>query len=161
MKTKLRLLPHWCQIVGYTYLALFLGLILMALVLSVLVQNGFLAADSFIIRIENAIQAPLLQNWDIAGFINFTMFALAAFSKEKVEDEMMTAIRLRSVFVVVMIPFTLHIIAYIAPSGSAVETFALDIINGFMSDFGIMMILYLITFKLLVWIDRWRMRYEE
>lgn len=161
MKTKLRLLPHWCQVVGYTYLALFLGLMLVALVLALGVQYGALSTDSFVMKAANAIQTPLLQNWDITGLINFTMFALAAFSKEKVEDEMMTAMRLRSVFIVVMIPFTLHIISYIAPSGSAVETFALDIINSFMSDFGIMMILYLITFKLIVWVDRWRMRYEE
>lgn len=115
MKTRARLLPHWCQVVGYSYL----------------------------------------------GAVNFTMFCLAAFSQEKVEDEMMQAFRLRTITIIAMIPILTHIVGYIAPKGSVAEDIALSIINDWMGDFGIIMIMYLILFKLMVWTNKWRMRNEE
>ena len=161
MKTKAQLLPHWCQVVGYTYLAIFLSICALMLMLSLLVQNDILTMESTIFRCIRKISYPLLSNWEIMGAVNFSMCCLAAFSKEKVEDEMMQAFRLRAIAIIAMIPILTHIAAYIAPKGSAVEDIALSIINGQMSDYGFMMIMYLILFKLIVWINQWRMRNEE
>jgi hypothetical protein len=60
-----------------------------------------------------------------------------------------------------MIPILTHIVAYISPDGSVAEDIALSIINDWMCDFGIIMIMYLILFKLMVWTNKWRMRNEE
>ena len=131
------------------------------MILTLLVQNGTITMESTIIRCIQKIHYPLLSNWEIMGAVNFTMFCLAAFSKEKVEDEMTQAFRLRTIAIIAMIPILTHIVAYIAPKGSAMENVALSIINDWMVDFGVVMIMYLICFKLIVWINKWRMRNEE
>lgn len=161
MKTKLQLLPHWCQIVGYTYLVVFLIMGALMLALALLVQNEIITMESMAFRSVQKITSPFLCNWEIMGVVNFIMLCLAAFSREKVEDEMMQAFRLRSIAIIAMIPILTHIAAYIAPKGSAVEDIALSIINDWMDDFGIVMIMYLILFKFIVWLNNWRMRNEE
>ncbi len=161
MKSKLQLLPHWCQIAGYTYLAVFLIMGALMLTLSLLVQDEIITMESMAFRLVQKITYPLLSNWEIMGAVNFIMLCLAAFSREKVEDEMMQAFRLRSIAIIAMIPILTHIAAYIAPKGSAAEDIAMAIINDWMDDFGILMIMYLILFKFIVWHNKWRMRNEE
>lgn len=161
MKTRVRLLPHWCQVVGYSYLGAFLIMGTFMLILTYLVQTEIMTMESTIIRLTQKITFPFLGNWEIMGAVNFTMFCLAAFSQEKVEDEMMQAFRLRTITIIAMIPILTHIVAYIAPDGSVAEDIALSIINDWMGDFGIIMIMYLILFKLIVWTNKWRMRNEE
>jgi hypothetical protein len=161
MKTRVRLLPHWCQVVGYSYLGAFLIMGAFMLILSYLVQTEIMTMESTIFRLTQKITYPFLGNWEIMGTVNFTMFCLAAFSQEKVEDEMMQAFRLRTITIIAMIPILTHIAAYISPDGSVAEDIALSIINDWMGDFGIIMIMYLILFKLMVWTNKWRMRNEE
>jgi hypothetical protein len=161
MKTRARLLPHWCQVVGYSYLGAFLIMGAFMLILSYLVQTEIMTMESTIFRLTQKITYPFLGNWEIMGAVNFTMFCLAAFSQEKVEDEMMQAFRLRTITIIAMIPILTHIAAYISPDGSVAEDIALSIINDWMCDFGIIMIMYLILFKLMVWTNKWRMRNEE
>lgn len=161
MKTRARLLPHWCQVVGYSYLGAFLIMGAFMLILSYLVQTEIMTMESTIFRLTQKITYPFLGNWEIMGAVNFTMFCLAAFSQEKVEDEMMQAFRLRTITIIAMIPILTHIAAYISPDGSVAEDIALSIINDWMGDFGIIMIMYLILFKLMVWTNKWRMRNEE
>ena len=161
MKTRVRLLPHWCQVVGYSYLGAFLIMGTFMLILTHLVQCEIMTMESTIIRLTQKITYPFLGNWEITGAVNFTMFCLAAFSQEKVEDEMMQAFRLRAITIIAMIPILTHIVAYIAPDGSVAEDIALSMINDWMGDFGIIMVMYLILFKLIVWTNKWRMRDEE
>lgn len=161
MKTRVRLLPHWCQVVGYSYLGAFLIMGTFMLILSHLVQTEIMTMESTIFRLTQKIAYPFLGNWEIMGAVNFTMFCLAAFSQERVEDEMMQAFRLRAITIIALIPILTHIVAYIAPDGSVAEDIALSIINDWMVDFGIIMIMYLILFKLIVWTNKWRMRNEE
>lgn len=129
--------------------------------LYLLVQNGIMTMDSTVFKFIRKISYPMLGNWEVMGAVNFTMFCLAAFSREKVEDEMMQAIRLRAIAIIAFIPIIAHVVAYIAPHDSALEDIALSIINDQLGDFGFVMILYLIMFKLIVWINKWRMRNEE
>lgn len=146
---------------GYSYLGAFLIMGTFMLILSHLVQTEIMTMESTIFRLTQKITYPFLRNWEIMGAVNFTMFCLAAFSQEKVEDEMMQAFRLRAITIIAMIPILTHIVAYIAPDGSAAEDIALSMINDWMGDFGIIMIMYLILFKLIVWTNKWRMRNEE
>ena len=131
------------------------------LILSHLVQTEIMTMESTIFRLTQKITYPFLRNWEIMGAVNFTMFCLAAFSQERVEDEMMQAFRLRAITIIVLIPILTHIVAYISPDGSVAEDIALSMINDWMGDFGIIMIMYLILFKLIVWTNKWRMRNEE
>lgn len=146
---------------GYSYLGAFLIMGTFMLILSHLVQTEIMTMESTIIRLTQKITYPFFGNWEIMGAVNFTMFCLAAFSQERVEDEMMQAFRLRAITIIAMIPILTHIVAYIAPDGSVTEDIALSIINDWMVDFGIIMIMYLILFKLIVWTNKWRMRNEE
>lgn len=146
---------------GYSYLGAFLIMGTFMLILSDLVQTEIMTMESTIFRFTQKIAYPFLRNWEIMGAVNFTMFCLAAFSQEKVEDEMMQAFRLRAITIIAMIPILTHIVAYIAPDGSVAEDIALSMINDWMGDFGIIMIMYLILFKLIVWTNKWRMRNEE
>ena len=161
MKTRVRLLPHWCQVVGYSYLGAFLIMGTFMLILSHLVQTEIMTMESTIVRLTQTIACPFLGNWEITGAVNFTMFCLAVFSQERVEDEMMQAFRLRAITIIAMIPILTHIVAYIASDGSVAEDIALSMINDWMGDFGIIMIMYLILFKFIVWTNKWRMRDEE
>ena len=146
---------------GYSYLGAFLIMGTFMLILSHLVQTEIMTMESTIFRLTQKITYPFLRNWEIMGAVNFTMFCLAAFSQEKVEDEMMQAFRLRAITIIAMIPILTHIVAYIAPDESVAEDIALSMINDWMGDFGIIMIMYLILFKLIVWTNKWRMRNEE
>ena len=146
---------------GYSYLGAFLIMGTFMLILSHLVQTEIMTMESTIFRLTQKIAYPFLRNWEIMGAVNFTMFCLAAFSQEKVEDEMMQAFRLRAITIIAMIPILTHIVAYIAPDRSVAEDIALSMINDWMGDFGIIMIMYLILFKLIVWTNKWRMRNEE
>ena len=161
MKTRAGLLPHWCQVVGYSYLGVFLIMGTFMLILSHLVQTEIMTMESTIFRLTQKITYPFLRNWEIMGAVNFSMFCLAAFSQERVEDEMMQAFRLRAITIITLIPILTHIVAYISPDGSVAEDIALSMINDWMGDFGIIMVMYLILFKLIVWTNKWRMRNEE
>jgi DMSO/TMAO reductase YedYZ heme-binding membrane subunit len=131
------------------------------LILSYLVQTEIMTMESTIFRLTQKITYPFLGNWEIMGAVNFTMFCLAAFSQERVEDEMMQAFRLRAITIIALISILTHIVAYISPDGSVAEDIALSMINDWMGDFGIIMVMYLILFKLIVSTNKWRMRNEE
>ena len=140
MERKSRLLPHWCQIAGYTYIL------------------GFLLCYAYAL-VFNSFPKYALTNWNFIGALNFVMIFLAIFSKEKVEDEMTTAIRLDTLLYLVFFIFGIHILLYL-PEG-AIRDFIIDIRDFFMGDFGVLALTYAILFKIMIWINMWRMRNEE
>ena len=93
------------------------------------------------------------------GALNFIMIFLAIFSKEKVEDEMTTAIRINTLLYLVFFIFSLHVLLYL-PTGK-VREITISVRDFFMEDFGILALSYAILFKIMIWINMWRMRNEE
>ena len=87
MRTKFRLLPHWCQIVGYAYL------------------TGFLVCTVYALISSSSFHRFVLQHWHYVGILNFVMIFLAIFSKEKVEDEMTISIRVNALTYLVFFLF--------------------------------------------------------
>ena len=156
MKIKVRLLPHWCQIVGYSYWLVFSVCCLFIMVVNAVAPYGGLADV-----IQN-VTAPIADNWEIVGILNFCMMLLAAFSKERVEDEVMMALRLRSIVSIIFMMFILQVCSYVLPDESVAGRFVSDsLLNGILTDFGIFVLLYLIIFKISVVINRWESRYAE
>ena len=155
MGTKLKLLPHWCQITGYTYILGFLLCFAYALVY----MSGIFPDNCRIINGINSFFKYALTNWEFVGALNFIMIFLAIFSKEKVEDEMTTAIRLNTLLYIVYFLFGIHVLLYLP--GEKIHGCIISIKNFFMQDFGILALTYAILFKLMIWINMWRMRNEE
>ena len=93
------------------------------------------------------------------GALNFVMVFLAIFSKEKVEDEMTSSIRINTLLYIVFFIFGIHILLYL-PDG-VIRDFIVNIIDFFMEDFGILLLTYALLFKIMTWINMWRMRNEE
>ena len=155
MGRKFKLLPHWCQIAGYTYILGFLLCFAYALVSTM----GIFPEDCGIINGINAFHRYALTHWNFVGGLNFIMIFLAIFSKEKVEDEMTSSIRLNTLLYLVYFIFGIHILLYL-PEG-AIRDFIINIKEFFMEDFGILLITYALLFKIMIWINMWRMRNEE
>ena len=155
MGTKLKLLPHWCQIAGYTYILGFLLCYIYALVYI----TGIFPEDCGIIKGINSFYKYALTHWQFVGGLNFIMIFLAIFSKEKVEDEMTTAIRLNTLLYIVFFLFGIHILLYLP--GEKVHDYIISIKDFFMEDFGILALTYAILFKIMIWVNMWRMRNEE
>ena len=155
MGRKLKLLPHWCQVAGYAYV---LGLLL-CFVYALVYMTGIFPEDSEIINGVNTFLKHSLTNWNLVGALNFIMIFLAIFSKEKVEDEMTTDIRLRTLLYLVFFIFGIHVLLYL-PAG-IVRDFVISLRDFFMGDFGILALSYAIFFKVMIWINMWRMRNEE
>ena len=155
MGTKLKLLPHWCQITGYTYILGFLLCFAYALVYT----SGIFPDNCRIINSINSFFKYALANWEFVGALNFVMIFLAIFSKEKVEDEMTTVIRLNTLLYLIFILFAIHILLYL-PEGT-IRDFITRIKDFFMGDFGVLALTYAILFKIIILINMWRMRNEE
>ena len=155
MGRKLKLLPHWCQIAGYTYI---LGLLL-CFAYALVDMTGIFPEDCRIINGINIFHKHALANWNFVGALNFIMIFLAIFSKEKVEDEMTTAIRINTLLYLVFFIFSLHILLYL-PAGK-VREITISVRDFFMDDFGILVLSYAMLFKIMIWINMWRMRNEE
>ena len=155
MERKLKLLPHWCQIAGYTYI---IGLLL-CFAYALVDMTGIFPEDCRIINGINAFHRHALTHWNFVGALNFIMIFLAIFSKEKVEDEMTTAIRINTLLYLVFFIFSLHILLYL-PAGK-VHEITISIRDFFMDDFGILVLSYAMLFKIMIWINMWRMRNEE
>ncbi len=155
MGRKFKLLPHWCQIIGYTYI---LG-ILLCFAYALVYMTGIFPEDCRIINGINAFHRHALIHWNFVGGLNFIMIFLAIFSKEKVEDEMTTTIRLNTLLYLVFFLFIIHVLLYL-PAGK-VRELIISIRNFFMEDFGILTLTYAILFKIMIWINMWRMRNEE
>lgn len=156
MKLKVRLLPHWCQIIGYSYWLIYFVICLMVmLVFTVFPDSGFA-------QVIEEISAPVLTDWKIIGIVNYCMLVLAVFSRDRVEDEVVMSLRIRSVVAIVILMFILHLAAYIAPEESLVGFIVNDtLLNNLLQDFGVLVILYLTIFKFSIVFNRWRSRYEE
>ena len=155
MGQKLKLLPHWCQIIGYTYILGLLSCFAFALV-----DTGrFFPEDCGIINGIDSFYKYALTHWTFVGAVNFIMIFLAIFSKEKVEDEMTTAIRINTLVYLVFFIFAIHILLYL-PVGKVLDTVT-SIRDFFMEDFGVLILTYAILFKIMIWINMWRMRNEE
>ena len=155
MGRKIKLLPHWCQITGYTYILVFL----LSIVYTLVYMTGIFPEDCRIINGINTFQKHAVNYWNFVGALNFVMIFLAIFSKEKVEDEMTTSIRLDALLYLVFFLFAIHILLYL-PAGK-VRAFIMSICAFFMGDFGILALTYAILFKIMIWINMWRMRNEE
>lgn len=156
MKIKVRLLPHWCQVVGYSYWLAFLICCLL-----IMVVNSVAPYGDFADMIRD-VTAPIVNNWEIIGIVNFCMMLMAAFSKERVEDEVMMALRLRAIVSIVVLMFALQVCAYILPDESVAGEFVSEyLLNGILTDFGIFVLIYLVIFKISVVINRWVSRYAE
>ena len=156
MKLKVRLLPHWCQVAGYSYwLIYFIVCLFMMLVFTVF-------ADSEFAEIIEEASAPILANWQIVGIVNYCMLVLAAFSRDRVEDEVVMSWRIRSIIAIVFLMFILQIAAYVVPEGSLADFIVRDtLLNNLLRDFGVLVLLYLVIFKFSIVFNRWRSRYEE
>lgn len=155
MGRKFKLLPHWCQIIGYTYILV----ILLCFTYALFYKTGIFPEDGRIINGINAFLRHALTHWNFVGGLNFIMIFLAIFSKEKVEDEMTTTIRLNTLLYLVFFLFSIHVLLYL-PTGKAREL-VISIRDFFMQDFGILTITYAIFYKMMIWINMWRMRNEE
>ena len=155
MPNKLKLLPHWCQIAGYTYLTLFITACISAIILTGISpeSNGFVSGAYGVHRF-------LLDNWSIVGSINFIMMLMAVFSRETVEDEMTRAIRLRALVYLVIFLFIIHILLFI-PDYTIAWKVINDTRNLFMNDFGVPVITYAFLYKFMIGINKWRMLHEE
>lgn len=156
MKTKLRLLPHWCQIVGYSYVIGFLLCYLYALI-----QTAGIIPDMGLTRGIDTFFRFALNHWSIVGGINFIMIFLAIFSKEKVEDEMTTSIRVNALLYLVYFIFLIHIVSYLFPVGTPVRHAILEFKDFILDDFGVACICYAFLYKAMLWINLWRMGNEE
>ena len=157
MQTKLKLLPHWCQITGYSYLIIFTIAVIYTAIIAL---TDVTPENNGLVRITDEIHSFLLGHWAIVGPINFIMIFLAIFSREKVEDEMTREIRLRTLVYLVLFLFLIHILLYL-PSHTAAWDVTNEIRNLFMEDFGVMTIAYAFLYKIMIGINKWRMLYEE
>ena len=125
------------------------------LVFNVFPDSGF--AESM-----EGILSPVVENWKIVGIVNCCMLVLATFSRDRVEDELVMALRIRSIVAIVFLMFILQIAAYVAPENSIMNSIVSDtLLNGLLQDFGVLVLLYLTIFKFSVVFNRWRSRYEE
>lgn len=122
-------------------------------------MTGIFPEDCGIIKGINSFFKYALTHWQSVGGLNFIMIFLAIFSKEKVEDEMTTAIRLNTLLYLVFFLFGIHILLYLP--GEKVHDYIISIKDFFMEDFGILALTYAILFKAMIWINIWRMRNEE
>ena len=122
-------------------------------------MTGIFPEDCRIINGINAFHRHALTHWNFVGGFNFIMIFLAIFSKEKVEDEMTTTIRLNTLLYLVFFLFSIHVLLYL-PAGK-VRELIISIRDFFMEDFGILTLTYAILFKIMIWINMWRMRNEE
>lgn len=156
MGRKLKLLPHWCQTAGYTYILIFISCVACALIC----MTGIFPDDSRIVDLINTFHKCALTHWNFVGVLNFIMIFLAIFSKEKVEDEMTTSIRLDALLYLVFFLFAVHLLLYL-PDGSKLQAIAAGLRDFFMEDFGILALIYAVLFKTMIWINMWRMRNEE
>ena len=156
MKIKVRLLPHWCQIVGYAYLLAYFILCVIVMLITALAPSSELAS-----LVTQAI-SPLIKNYEIMGIVNMSMMILAALSKDRVEDELMMALRLRSIVSIVLLLFVFQIAAFLLPDHLAANKFVTEVIlSDLLTDFGILFLLYLIIFKSSVIINRWISRLAD
>ena len=147
MKQKIQLLPHWCQVIGYTYLYLFL--------LSCLIVYLFTIPDAL-----TPISQFIFDHWKIIGTVNLVMTALAIFSQEKIEDEMTRSIRIKVLIAWVIFLFLFQMTLYM-PRDTAVGETVRTLWNFLTGDFGILVLVYAILYKLAIWINCWRNRNEE
>lgn len=120
---------------------------------------GIFPEDCRIINGINAFYKYALNNWQFVGALNFIMIFLAVFSKEKVEDEMTTAIRLDTLLYLVFFIFGIHVLLYL-PAGR-VRDLIINIRDFLMEDFGVLALTYATLYKIMIWINMWRMRNEE
>lgn len=156
MKTKLRLLPHWCQITGYTYLIGFM----VSAVYVLIYTTGILPENNPIIRLINAFYRFLLGHWNIIGPINFVMIFMAIFSKERIEDEMTISIRINALIYLVCFLFLIHMLLYL-PNGNCFADMIRELQNFMMEDFGVLTLSYAFLYKVMILINNWRLRNEE
>jgi hypothetical protein len=106
--------------------------------------------------------SPLIKNYEIMSIVNMSMMILAALSKDRVEDELMMALRLRSIVSIVFLLFVFQIAAFLLPDHLAANKFVTEVIlSDLLTDFGILFFLYLIIFKSSVIINRWISRLAD
>ena len=156
MKAKLRLLPHWCQIVGYSYVLAFMLCYGYALV-----RMMGIIPEMALTKVIDSFYGFVLNHRSIVGGINFVMIFLAIFSKEKVEDEMTTSIRVNALLYFVYFIFLIHLVSFFFPVGNSFRHVILEIKDFILDDFGITCICYAFLYKVLLWINLWRARNEE
>ena len=156
MKTKLRLLPHWCQVLGYSYVLgfmIFLGY-------AMLRKTGIFT-DIALIRVFDSFHRFLLNHWSIVGGLNFVMIFLTIFSKEKVEDEMTISIRVNALLYLVYFIFLIHFVSYFFSVDSPVRDAICEVKEFILGDFGVTCLSYAFLYKVLLWINLWRAGNEE
>ena len=155
MNKVVKLLPHWCQIVGYTYLLAFMICCIYAL----MCVNGIIP-DNALTQGISSLHGVVLSHWNYVGVLNFIMIFFAVFSKEKVEDEMTTSIRQRALTYFAYFLFLIHVLFYL-PDASAVRNAAVAVRDFIMDDFGVMCICYAVLYKVMFLINKWSVSNEE
>ena len=156
MKTKLRLLPHWCQVLGYSYVLGFM----ICLGYAILRKTGIFP-DIGLIRGIDSFHRFVLNHWSIVGGLNFVMIFLTIFSKEKVEDEMTISIRVNALLYLVYFIFLIHFVSYFFSNESPIRHALFEVKDFLLGDFGVTCICYAFLYKILLWINLWRARNEE
>ena len=149
MKKSIPFLPHWCQIVGYSYLIAFLVVLFLLVVFAKWLPAPIRDFASF-----------FGDNWNIIGPVNMLMVILAIFSKDKVEDEMSRDIRVKVLVAIALFIFVCTLLLYIPVSTGFGSAFR-DFYETFINDIGIVFIAYAMLYKIIIWICQWRARNEE
>ena len=149
MKKDIPFLPHWCQIVGYTYLIAFLVVLFLLVVFAQWLPEPIREYVNF-----------FGDNWDIIGPVNMLMVILAIFSRDKVEDEMSRDIRVKVLVAVALSIFVCTLLLYIPVSTGFGRAFR-EFYKTFINDIGIVLIAYAMLYKIVIWICQWRARNEE
>lgn len=155
MRKKIKLLPHWCQIVGYTYLLAFMISCIYALISS----TGIIP-DNSITRGIDSVYKYVLSHWNFVSLLNFIMIFLAIFSKEKIEDEMTVSIRQRALVYLAYFLFLIHILTCLQ-NDTAVCNAVRTVRDFMMQDFGVICICYAVLYKVMLFINQWGVSNEE
>lgn len=156
MKRRIELLPHWCQVFGYSYLAVFLiGALCTVFCSSAVFSNVPIIYKSF-----SAIHSFASNNWSYFGMMNFLALFMAILSKEKVEDEMTRSIRINALIYFVLFAFLINFMLYL-PRQWMFTQIVRNINDLIFDDFGIMLLIYAILYKAMILTGKLRSAYEE
>ena len=150
MGRKFKLLPHWCQIAGYTYI---LGLLL-CFACALVYTMGIFPEDCGIINGINSIHKHALTHWNFVGALNFVMIFLAIFSKEKVEDEMVRQLRLNSLLVALYINYAVLIVC-------SLFVYGLDFLYVMIYNMFTILLIFMVVFRYRMWRLNKEMKDEE
>lgn len=155
MERKSFLLPHWCQKMGWWMLAAFLLFLVVALVVS-----SF--DDKHVFEVAEAFDGLAFAILAVLPYAGLTFICI---SREKEEDEYIQYVRTRSAFWVVIVAFVFGMLK-IAYTQFAARYFGIEAMQilayvGIVFSIPTLAIVYLIIFKVSLFVNRMKSRKEE